>query len=489
MLSQLTTAAFTAVLTLFLVRALGPEEYGLFGLALAINGIAVLFADLGVANSMARFVAERRGERSAVAAVLSDALRLKLGLGLFAAAALAAIAGPIADAYREPDLVWPLRGMALAAGAQALFMFYVEGFVALGRISRNVWINLIESIAESGASITLVVLGAGAAGATFGRAIGYAIGAAAAAVVLARLIGRAMVRLRRRRGEPTRTREIISYAIPLLVTNSAYVLYSTTDVLLVGAILDSEAVGLYSAPLRLVVFLAFIGLAVGYAIAPRLADPAGRPENAEVFRNGLRWLLLLQAALLAPLLVWAEPIVDLLLGGEFGESADVLRWLTPYVFLLGIAPLITTAVNYLGMAARRIPIVLGALALNMAIAAALLPSIGIDAAAMAMSAAYIAYTFGHFRLCTRHVHVPGWPLALTLARSLAAGAAMAGILFAFGTSQLTPLDWLLGGAGGLAAYVLALIAGGELKPRELRELADAARGAVRRIRPGDANAG
>lgn len=489
MLSQLTTALFTAVLTLFLVRALGPAGYGVFGLALAINGIAVLFADLGVANSMARFVAERRGERSAVAAILSDALRLKIGLGLFVAAALAAIAGPIADAYGEQDLLWPLRGMALAAAAQALFMFYVESFVALGRMSRNVWIILIESIAECTASITLVALGAGAAGATFGRAIGYAIGAAAAVVVLARLIGRAMVRLRRRRREDSRTREIVSYALPLMVTNSAYVLYSTTDVLLVGAILDSEAVGLYSAPLRLMAFLAFIGLAVGYAIAPRLAEPAGQQEHAELFRRGLRGLLLLQAALIAPLLVWAEPIVDLLLGGEFGDSAGVVRWLTPYVLLLGIAPLITTAVNYLGMAARRIPIVVGALALNIAIGVALLPSIGIEAAAMAMSAAYIVYTFAHLRLCTRHVHVPGWPLALTMARSLAAGAAMAGVLLAFGSSHLTSLDWLLGGAGGLAAYVLALIVSGELEPRELRDLADAARGVVGRIRPGGAHAG
>ena len=34
--TQLTTAAFTAALTLFLVRALGPDDYGIFALATGI---------------------------------------------------------------------------------------------------------------------------------------------------------------------------------------------------------------------------------------------------------------------------------------------------------------------------------------------------------------------------------------------------------------------------------------------------------------------
>jgi heme-degrading monooxygenase HmoA len=70
------------------------------------------------------------------------------------------------------------------------------------------------------------------------------------------------------------------------------------------------------------------------------------------------------------------------LGPGYEESADVLRALTPYVFLAGLAPLVSLAVNFLGEARRRIPIALGAVAVNVAIDVTLIPRIGIVAGAI-----------------------------------------------------------------------------------------------------------
>ena len=47
-LAQITTALFTSVLTIYLVRALGPEQFGLFSLALAVGGMAMTLADFGI---------------------------------------------------------------------------------------------------------------------------------------------------------------------------------------------------------------------------------------------------------------------------------------------------------------------------------------------------------------------------------------------------------------------------------------------------------
>ena len=61
--SQLATASFTALLTIVLVRVLGPEDYGVFALALSVASLVFLPADFGISQSTARFVAEHRGER------------------------------------------------------------------------------------------------------------------------------------------------------------------------------------------------------------------------------------------------------------------------------------------------------------------------------------------------------------------------------------------------------------------------------------------
>ena len=58
------------------------------------------------------------------------------------------------------------------------------------------------------------------------------------------------------------------------------------------------------------------------------------------------------------------------------------------------------------------------------------------------------------------------PLGLALVRSLVAAAAMAGVLFAFGTSDLSVLDWLAGGSASVLAYLAVLFVLRELTVAE-----------------------
>ena len=71
-------ATISSILTIFLVRYLGPEDYGIFALALSVASLVFLPADFGISQSTARFVAEHRGEDDRIASVLADGLQLKL---------------------------------------------------------------------------------------------------------------------------------------------------------------------------------------------------------------------------------------------------------------------------------------------------------------------------------------------------------------------------------------------------------------------------
>src|SRR5438067_3665533 len=133
----MSTAAFTAALTLYLVRALGPREFGIFSLAVSVGALLFLPSDFGVSQAAARFIAERRGDRSAVAELMSDAVRLKLIVSGAISAALVAAAGLIADAYGEPSLGWPIRWVAIAVLGQSLVAFYRYAFIAQREVSRG----------------------------------------------------------------------------------------------------------------------------------------------------------------------------------------------------------------------------------------------------------------------------------------------------------------------------------------------------------------
>lgn len=471
--TQFTTAAFTAALTLYLVRALGPPGYGLFSLALGVGSLLLLPSDFGISASAARFIAERRGDRSAVAAVFADALRLKLMAATIVSVCLLAAAGPIAGLYGEPGLTWPLRAIAIALFGQSVMQFFSTTFVALGRISVNLRLVFSESLVEAGASLALVLLAGGAGAAAAGRAVGYAFGAVVGLLLALRALGRPRLSLRAR--PESRGRQIARYAGALLVIDGAFTLFSQVDVLLIGSLLGATSVGLFQAPVRFTIFLQHPGLSVASGVAPRLARREGHPPAVREFAASIRYLIIYQALLVAPVVVWARPITDLLLGDGYEGSASVLRALAPYIFLSGLAPLLSVAVNYLGEARRRVPIAIGAVLVNVILDLLLIPAIGIVGAAVGTGVAYALYVPAHFLICRQMIELPLRPIAATLARSLVAAGAMAGVLALFGTSDLSVAKWVGGSVAGAAAFGAVLAATGELSRRELRSAARVAR--------------
>jgi O-antigen/teichoic acid export membrane protein len=484
--SKISGAAFTAVLTIFLVRYLGPEEYGVFALALGVGGLMTVPADLGISVSVARFIAERRSDAGAMATFVADAIRLKVFVAGAASLALVAVAGPVANAYDTPDLAWPLRILAIATFGQSVMIMWATIFEAVGRISVYVRVVLAESALETTGSIVIVLLGTGATGAMVGRAAAYAFAAGFGLILVARTLDRS---IRPRRGGHGHARRILGYGSALVIVDGAFTIFNQIDVLLIGAILSVTAVAQFDAAYRLAGLLYFIGMPIRSAVAPRLARGEEGPDH-EALERTLRYVVLAQGVILAPLIVWAEPLTRIAFGTDYLESADVLRALAPFALLAAISPLLAGAANYLGAARRRVPIALVALGVNVAIDAALLKPLGIVAGAIGTDVAYVIYVGAHLHLCRDLAGLRLRPLVRPLAGSLAAAVVMGLVLLAFGTGADLAIPLVvIGGALGTAAYVAVLLASGQVTRQERTALWRRLRGGGAPERRGPAEAG
>src|SRR2546423_14612924 len=79
-IAQMVGAAATAALTLYLVRKLGPTDFGALGIALGLAVLVLLPGDFGISGSAARFIAEHRGDWPVIGGVPRRAMRGKLRL-------------------------------------------------------------------------------------------------------------------------------------------------------------------------------------------------------------------------------------------------------------------------------------------------------------------------------------------------------------------------------------------------------------------------
>jgi O-antigen/teichoic acid export membrane protein len=460
-------AVFTGVLTIFLVRTLGPQDYGVFALAIGVASLAVMFADFGVSASAARFVAEHRENPARVGRVLVDSLKLKLVASALVAALSFALAAPIANAYDTPALVWPLRIVSIAVFGQSLLLLFTSAFEALWRVALSLRVVITESAVETVASILLVLGFGGATAAATGRAIGYLVAILFAIPLLFRVVGRHPWR---GGDQPGSWRPIAGYAAAVAVIDGALTVFQRIDVLLIGAYIGAAAVGRFEAPLTMVSFLQNGGSAVAGGVAPRIARVDGQEPNVGAFSFGLRVVIVTQGVALAPMVVWATPIVDLAFGSGYEESAAVLQALAPFAVLAAIAPLLGRGVNYLGEARRRVPAAIAAVVINLVIDLILIPRIGIVGGAIGTDVAYAVYVAVHVWICHDYIGMPVVPMLVSLGRTLTAAAAMAAVLFALGTEDLSVLDWLVGAVAGTIVYIAALLLTREVTLGELRAL-------------------
>ncbi len=482
LLSHAFTSGLTALLTLFLVRALDPDVYGLFALATSVSVIVLIAADFGISGSTSRFAAEQRDRRDKVGELYVDGLKLKILVTGAVCLALALLAGVIADAYGEPDLTWPLRFIALATFGQSIFLMGL--FTALGQSRMRVRVASFEAITEVSASIVLVLLGGGAVGAALGRAVGYAAGALLAVVLTLRLLHWPALhptRLPRRRT----VRRVGRYASGLLVVDTAFVVGGNANILLLGAYLGSAASGIYQAPGRLIVLLQYPGMSIASGIAPRMARRGGRPPDTGALSTGLRLLIVYQCALLAPVIFWGGPIMTTLLGEKYEEAGTVFSVMAPYVLLSGLAPLLSMSVNYFGEARKRIPISLATLAITVVTSVTLIPRYGLVGAAVGTNINFGFYTLAHLELCRRLLKLDLVPLLWSFGSGLTGAAGMALVLTRFDTATLTIPEMVLGGLAGLVVYAAILVFTREVTRREIRRLRGHLGGRTKQQPPSD----
>jgi len=448
---QLAGTVFTAILTLYLVRALPRAEYGEFAIALAVGAVVVLPSDFGVSSSAARYLAESFGDSSRSLRVISTALKLKAFISVFVGSAIFVAAEPIAHAYGHPALVAPLRLIAIAVTAQTIFGLTLSLFTALRRMRTVFSIATAESAAEMSATILLVSLGGGVIGATLGRALGYTLGAAFGILLLARHqggLGIIRTPFQRRLGA-----SIARYAGAVAVVDAIWAMLSQLDVLIMGAILSVPAVAAFQAPARLLSLATYPGMALANAFGPSVADRTDMARTSAALASAVRRLLLVQGFAAAVVAAYADVIVHLALGQRYvGTSAEsVLRVMSPFVLLSGLAPLFSTTIDYLGGARRRIPIAAATLFVNVTINLLLLRRIGPVAAAIAVDAGYFVFVFGHAFVATRLL---GLDLR-SIGRTLGAVAVAA-------TLMTATVELIRALSGGVLVAIVAGIAGSGL---------------------------
>jgi O-antigen/teichoic acid export membrane protein len=329
-LSRTGTYGLALVNSIVLARALGVDRLGAYAYAMGLVGLFALLPNFGINVIVTRTFAQ---QPEAGPGVLLGALRAQILL-----AGVVCLVIP-AFALTLPGQPIPLSYVVLASLQLALGTLSWPYLAVLAGYARYDRVALVE-------------LAAGVIGTTFllGAAVLYG---GVVAVLVAHVLGAGIaVLVARKAAQPFRGKSGVSppigigallrQAAPFGAVALAQSLYTRLDILLLGQMATTAAVGLYSVAYKPTNMLVYFGSTVAVALFPVMAQPP-RPGTMISFQRAMRGLGATGPAMALTLSGLAGPLLQSLYGSEYVLAAPifvVLAWSAALNWLyapLGIA--------------------------------------------------------------------------------------------------------------------------------------------------------
>lgn len=429
--AQLVAAAASGLLMVLLARLLGPDDYGILFLAIAVFGVLGVFSKVGIAKSGARYVAEyKERDPSQLPHIVRTSLTYNVITISIVGVVLFVGHRSVATLIGEPELA-PFLLLGVCYLAVETLKVYVrivlQGFEAIEYASA---IYVLDQVSRLVFAVGFVLLGFGALGALAGYVLSYAI---AVSVGLG-VIYIHLYRPHRGTGpvEAGLQRRIAEYTLPLTATSSANVLDKRVDTILVGFFLNPVAVSYYVLSKQIVTFLEKPVSALGFTLSPTFgAEKASGSIDraARLYEEALVYSLLLYVPVAAGVVLVANPTIELVFGTEYLGAVIVLQVLAFYAVLQSITKLTSNGLDYLGRAKHR-AIVKGITSvLNVLLNIVLIPAIGVVGAAIATVVTYSMYTGTTLYIIHGEFELRLQFLARRLAGIVGVTSVMAGIVF------------------------------------------------------------
>ena len=442
LLGLLVTKMASFFISLVMARLLTPEDFGVFGIALAVTAFLMHVNDAGVIAAVVQWPG-RIEDMAATAAAMAFAFSITAYGVVFA------VAPWFAGVAHSPDATWVIRVLAAVIVVDGITAVRSAALMRRFQQDKLIVANAIGFVVQAPLSIVLALSGAGA----FSFAVAQLVGA-----VVTGFFVFSFAKVPTEVGfDRAVAGKLLRFGLPLATSLGIEAILLNADYVIVGRLLGVAALGYYTLAYNVSNWIPGIVSAgiryVSIAGFSRLAE-----ESDSSLTRGVQRSVPLLITLVLPftiLIAFLSPeVIAVLYGSKWAPAAAALRFL---MILMAARVLVSFAFDILTSAGRT----RATLWLNLGWAVVLIPALyfgtnhdGIRGTAMshALVGMLIAVPLAVVLLERAGIRLSGIPRAL--ARPGVAAVLCAGVCLAVVASlHAAPwLELLAAGGAGLAAY-------------------------------------
>jgi O-antigen/teichoic acid export membrane protein len=328
------STVISAVGTIIIARLLGPDNMGLYAIALAAPNLIATFRDWGVTTAMIKYSAEYNSENDVakVRSVFVSGLAFEIIVGLALSVLSLVLSGALAGFYGRPALIQLIQIASLFILTGALVATASAAFTGLEKMHLNSVMLIIQSVVKTAMILLFVILGLGTLGAVVGFSLGGLV-AGVAGVLLIYTMYRSLSKPTNGKLEFFKTiKTMLKYGLPVsigaILAGFLTQFYSTVTFIFVT---DNSLIGNHSVATNFVVLITFFATPVTTMLFPafsKLDAKKDREVLKNVFQYSVKYAALIVVPVTAMVMALAQPAIGTIFEDKYVQAPLYLALLS-----------------------------------------------------------------------------------------------------------------------------------------------------------------
>jgi len=331
-LGNASSTIIMAFASILIARLLGPENYGLYAVAMIAPTFLIALSDLGISKALIRFSARfcSEGEGRKVVGLIKAGIIFKFIFLLLLSLVMFLLSDSIAIwVLQRPGIGLLIRFASIYLVGEAIFTTLNSVFIGLDETKNTSLLMNIQAVTKAVASPLLIILGMGAIGAILGAGLSF---------LLAAVIGVGVLFLRifpnlygRNHGENVDffqgMRLMVSYGMPLYLSAIIFSFLGQFQSFVLVLFVSNTEIGNYNVAMHFSVLVTLITFPIVMSLFPAFSKLSIRKDRdmvEKMFKLSVKYISLLVIPASFAVAVLSTEIVGTLYGSQYGLAPGYL---------------------------------------------------------------------------------------------------------------------------------------------------------------------
>ena len=381
LLDKATVALIGFIYVVLSARFISTQEYGALMLALSVYNFMILYSDSGTGNALIKYAAEGRDTEK----VAGTAFRIKV-LSVAVISVLSVVfAFTLPDVFRTPQLFQLFLFIPVLMFSLVLNTFFKQVLQAEHRIKEIFQIDFLGLLAMSFLFPFAFLTG-------FLRTGVDVLAILAAVNLISAFYGLRLVGCPHMRRGARWAKKIIKFSNYSSVSALGSILYTRTDMIMLGFFLGASGVAVYGSAWILASAVYIIPQAAYMVIFPMASKMSSEHREREMlglYWHGVAYSLALSIPASLVLMIFPRQILSIFYGGRYLESAYILQILALWGIIRPFGNLSGAFIDGMGKPQVNASIIWITAGINVAANAVMIPMFGAVGAAYASIIAFM----------------------------------------------------------------------------------------------------